>query len=279
MKNIHRALIAAAGALAIGVPVAAWAAGEYKKPEEYTWSFEGPFGTYDRGQLQRGFEVYRNVCAACHSMEHLDFRHLGMPGGPFDETGMDVAGYEGLYNVDPNQNEVIRAIARQYFVMDGPNEFGDMFEREARPSDGFPSPWENEQQGRAANGGAYPPDLSVITKARKGGPEYIRSLLLGYEYDQPEDLELRPGNYYNPYMSGQVIAMPPVLFEDGVVFEDGTAATVENQAADVAAFLAWAGEPHMEARKQMGLYVMLYLLLLCGLLYAAYKVLWARVKH
>ncbi len=279
MKNIHRALIAAAGVLAVGVPVAAWAAGEYKKPEEYTWSFEGPFGTFDQAQLQRGWVVYAQVCAACHSLEHLDFRHLGMDGGPFDQVQLPGEDYYTDFSADPNQNPVIRAIAAEYMIQDGPDEFGDMFERPGRPSDSIPSPWENEQQGRSANGGAYPPDLSVITKARYGGPEYIRSLLLGYDYEVPEDLEVRPGNYYNPYMSGQVIAMPPVLFEDGVVYEDGTAATVDQMAADVTAFLTWAGEPHMDARKSLGFIVMAYLLFLSILLYAAYKVLWSRVKH
>ncbi len=278
MKTLHRVLIAAAGVAVIG-SVAAWAAGGGKKPAEYEFSFEGPFGTFDRAQLQRGFTVYENVCAACHSLEHLDFRHLGMEGGPFDEQGMRVANMEELYSPDPNQNEVIRQIASRSMVEDGPDEYGDMFMREGRPSDDFQSPWENEAQGRAANGGAYPPDLSVITKARYGGPEYIRSLLMGYDYEAPEDLDIRPGNYYNPYMSGEVIAMPPVLYPDGVVYEDDTEATVEQMATDVAAFLHWASEPHLEARKRMGIAVMLYLLLLCGLLYAAYRTLWRNVKH
>jgi ubiquinol-cytochrome c reductase cytochrome c1 subunit len=279
MKTIHRILITATAAVAVGFPVAAWAAAKYKTPEEYTWSFEGPFGTYDRAQLQRGFTVYQQVCAACHGLEHLDFRHLGMAGGPFDQVQLPGEDYPTDFSSNPNENPVIRAIAAEYIVEDGPNEFGDMFERAGRPSDSFPYPFENEQQGRAANGGAYPPDLSVMVKARKGGPEYVRSLLLGYDYEIPADVEVRPGNYFNPYMSGQVIAMPPVLFEDGVFYEDGTPATVEQQAADITAFLAWAAEPHMEARKRMGLAVMIYLLLLCGLLYAAYRTLWSKVKH
>ncbi len=279
MKPMHRLLIAAAAAVAVVGPTVAWAAGYYKTPEEYTWSFEGPFGTYDRAQLQRGFHVYQMVCSTCHGLEHLSFRHMGMAGGPFDEVQLPGEDYPTDFSSDPNENPVIRAIAAEYIIEDGPNEFGDMFERAGRPSDGFPYPFENEQQGRAANGGAYPPDLSVIVKARKGGPEYIRSLLLGYDYEVPEDYDVRPGTYYNPYFPGGILAMPPILFEDGVEYADGTPATVEQQAADITAFLAWAAEPHMEARKRMGLAVMLYLLFLCGLLYAAYRTLWARVKH
>ena len=279
MKPMHRLLIGALGAVAVAIPAVAWAAGEYKKPEPYEWSFEGPFGTYDRAQLQRGFQVYQMVCSTCHGLEHLSFRHMGMPGGPFDMVQLPGEDYPTDFSDDPNENPVIRAIAAEYVVEDGPDEFGDMFERPGRPSDRFPYPFENEQQGRAANGGAYPPDLSIIVKARKGGPEYIRSLLLGYDYEVPEDYDVRPGTYYNPYFSGGILAMPPVLFEDGVEYADGTPATVEQQAADITAFLAWAAEPHMEVRKRMGLAVMLYLLLLCGLLYAAYRTLWSRVKH
>lgn len=280
MKNTHRFLIAAVGAIALAIPAAAWAAGKYKKPEEYTWSFEGPFGKYDQAQLQRGFQVYQMVCSSCHGLEHLSYRHLGMPGGPFDEVMLPGDEYPTDFSDNPNENPVIRAIAADAFpIEDGPNEFGDMFERPRRPSDPFAYPFPNEAAGRAANGGAYPPDLSVMVKARKGGPEYIRSLLLGYDYEVPEEYDVRPGTYYNPYFPGGILAMPPILFDDGVEYADGTPATMDQQAADVTAFLAWAAEPHMEARKSMGLAVMLYLLFLCGLLYAAYRVLWARIKH
>ncbi|XBQ15095.1 MAG: cytochrome c1 [Oceanicaulis sp.] len=268
MKNIHRLLLAVAGAAAIAAPVA-WAAGEYKKPREHTWEFEGPFGTFDRASMQRGFQIYQQVCSACHGLAQLDFRHLGSEGGPF---------YMEEYP-NPNDNPMVRAIAAEYMVEDGPDEWGDMFERPGRPSDDFPYPYENVQQGRAANGGAYPPDLSVITKARKGGPEYIYSLLLGYDYEVPADVEVRPGNYYNPYFPGGLLAMPPQLYPDLVVFEDGTEATPEQMAHDVVQFLTWAAEPHMEARKRMGLMVMIYLLILAGLLYASYRQVWSRVKH
>ena len=267
MKAMMRLLTAAA--LGLAVSTGAMAAGEYRKPEEHTWAFEGPFGTFDRAALQRGFQVYQQVCAACHGLQHLAIRHLGEEGGPFYDPEFP----------NPNDNPVIRAIAAEYFVEDGPDEFGDMFEREGRPSDRFPYPYANEQQGRAANGGAYPPDLSVIVKARKGGPEYIRSLLLGYDEEPPADLDVRPGSYYNPYMSGQIIAMPQILFEGSVEYADGTEATVEQMATDITAFLAWTAEPHMEARKRLGLVVMIYLTILAGLLWLSYKRIWARVEH
>lgn len=269
MKSIHRLLAAAFAVVALTAPSALAAAGDQKKPEEHEWSFEGPFGTFDQASLQRGFHVYEQVCSACHGMRQLDFRHLGSEGGPF---------YMDEYP-SPNNNPVVRAIAANATVEDGPDEYGDMFERPGRPSDDLPRPYANEQQARASNGGAYPPDLSVIIKARYGGAEYIRSLLLGYDEEAPEDLDLRPGQYYNPYMAGQVIAMPPQLWPDLVEYEDGTEATPEQMAHDVTAFLVWASEPHMEARKRMGLMVMIYLLILSGLLYAAYRQVWRNVKH
>jgi len=268
MKIIQRLLVAAVGVLALAVPTA-WAAGEYYKPNKHVWSWEGPFGTYDRGELQRGFLVYQQVCSACHGMEQLHLRNLGERGGPF---------YLAEYP-NANDNPIVRAIAAEYIVEDGPDEFGDMFERPGRPSDRFPYPYANQAQGRAANGGAYPPDFSVIVKARKQGPEYIRSLLLGYDYEPPDDLEVRPGNYYNPYFPGGLLAMAPQLQDDLIEYPDGAPATREQMAHDVVTFLAWASEPHMEARKRMGLMVMIYLLALAGLLYAAYRQVWSNVKH
>ncbi|MEO1040101.1 MAG: cytochrome c1 [Pseudomonadota bacterium] len=267
MKTMMRLLTAAM--LAAAASTGAMAAGDYKSPEPHTWSFEGPFGQFDRNAVQRGFQVYQEVCAACHGLQHLSIRHLGEEGGPFHSDDFP----------NPNDNPIIQAIAAEYIVMDGPDEFGDMFERPGRPADGFPYPYENQQQGRAANGGAYPPDLSVIVKARKGGPEYIRSLMLGYDYEVPTDLDVRPGNYYNPYKSGQIIAMPPQLQDDLIEYADGTPATKEQMAHDITAFLAWAAEPHMEARKRMGLMVMIYLLILAGLLWASYRQIWSRVSH
>lgn len=275
MKLSYRILAVAAASLAIATPVALGAA-KGKKPEDHEFSFEGPFGTYDRQQIQRGFQVYNNICSSCHGMEHLDYRHLGMEGGPFDEVRIN--GELRTWD-NPNDNEIVIQIAAEKIVMDGPDEYGEMFERPGRPTDSFVSPYANEAQGRAFNGGALPPDLSVITKARYGGAEYVRSLMLGYDYEVPDYVDLRPGQYYNPYMSGDVIAMPPQLYEGLVEYEDGTEATPEQMATDVAAFLAWAAEPHMEARKSLGLMVMIYLLILAGLLYASYRQIWSKVEH
>jgi len=273
MRTIKRLLIVAAVCLTAPMAIAA---GYQKHPEQHRWSFAGPFGTFDRGAMQRGFQVYQEVCAACHGLEHLAIRHLGQEGGPFRTAVIEG---ERVTFPDPNENPIVRAIAAQYIVEDGPDEFGDMFERPGRPSDRFPSPYANEQQARAANGGAYPPDLSVMVKARHDGANYVRSLLLGYDYEPPADLDILPGTYYNPYMSGEVIAMPP-QFQDGLVqYGDGTEATVEQMAEDLVTFLVWAADPHMEARKRLGLMVMIYLLILAGLLYAAYRQLWSNVKH
>jgi ubiquinol-cytochrome c reductase cytochrome c1 subunit len=267
MKLFHRLLIACVGAVAIASP--SLAAGEYKKPEDHTWQFEGPFGTFDRAAMQRGFQVYQEVCAACHGMRQLAFRHLGDPGAPFEMDG-----------VGPNDNPIVRAIAAQYIISDL-DDIGEAIERPGRPTDRFPDPFANPQQAAASNGGAVPPDLSVIIKARKQGPEYVRSLMLGYDYEQdPEHpVELRPGQYFNPYMSGQIIAMPPQLQDGLIEYADGTEATKEQMAHDLVSFLTWASEQHMEARKRMGLMVMIYLLILSGLLYAAYRQVWANVKH
>jgi ubiquinol-cytochrome c reductase cytochrome c1 subunit len=269
MKMIQRLLAAAVGALALTTPAALAAAGETHHPEEHDFSFEGPFGMFDRQQLQRGFLVYQQVCSACHSMNQLHIRNLGEEGGPF---------YSAEFP-NPNDNPVVRAIAAEYIVEDGPDEYGDMFERAGRPADKFPNPFANPQQAAASNGGAIPPDFSVIVKARHGGPEYIRSLMLGYDYEVPEDVHPRPGQYYNPYFPGGLLAMPPQLQDGLVEYADGTEATKEQMATDVAAFLAWASEPHMEVRKKMGLMVMIYLLVLAGLLYAAYRQVWSTVKH
>lgn len=268
MKTIHRLLIAAAGALVMAVPVAE----AQRSPEPHDFSFDGPFGTYDRAAVQRGFQVYMEVCAACHGMEHLRFRHLGDTGGPFEYV-------QGERYDNPNDNPVVRAIAAEYFILGDPDEYGDRNERARVPADPLPYPYDNVQQGRAANNGAYPPDLSVITKARYNGAEYVRSLMLGYGEEPPEHLDIRPGNYYNPYMYGEVIAMPPQLLEGIVTYEDGTEATPEQMAEDVAHFFAWASDPHMEARKSLGMMVMIYLVILCGLLFATYRQVWSKIDH
>lgn len=266
MKTLSRLLIAVM-ALSL-VPFAAHAAPDGKKPEEFTWSFEGPFGRFDQTQLQRGYLVFETVCSSCHQLDYMYFRNLGEQGGPF---------YDEAYP-NANDNPIVRSIAASYTIEDGPDEFGDMFERPGRPSDPYPHPFANPQQAASANGGAVPPNLSLIVKARTGGPEYIYSMLQGY-VDAPDDVEVRPGQYYNEYFPGGVMAMPNVLFDDLVQYPDGTEATVEQMSADVTAFLTWAGEPHMDKRKRLGLMVMIYLLVLCGILWVSYKQVWSRIKH
>lgn len=235
------------------------AAGDAKHPEAVDWSFNGLFGTYDRDSLRRGYKVYTEVCAACHSMEHLRFRNLSQPGGPeFSELE-------------------VKAIAADFTVEDGPDDYGDMFERPALPKDAFVKPFPNVQAARAANGGAHPPDLSLITKARSGGPDYIHALLTGYE-DPPSGMKMRDGLYYNPYMAGGKIAMAAPLLEDLIEYTDGTVASVEQMSYDVVTFLNWAAEPELEERKQTGFMVLIYLTVFAGLLFFSMRRIWAD-KH
>ena len=257
---------------------AAHAAGEASRsPGYYDWSFAGMFGTYDRAQLQRGFQVYYENCSACHALERIAFRNLMEPGGPeFPE-------------------EEVRAIAAGYFVMDGPDEFGEMFEREGRLSDRIPPPFPNQEAATAAMG-AYPPDLSLITKARapkrgfpnflidfftqyqEYGADYVVALLTGYE-DPPEQYADNPLSY-NPYfLAGDFIAMAPPLFDGMHAYADGTPETEEQYALDVAAFLMWTAEPHLEQRKEMGFRVMAFLLIFGSLVYFTKRKVWASVKH
>ena len=255
LKTILSAAVLAAGLTAL--PLApAEAAGDAKHPAAIDWSFNGLFGTYDRNALRRGYQVYVEVCAACHSMNQIAFRNLSQPGGPeFSEAE-------------------VKALAKQYIVEDGPDDYGDMFERDALPKDKFPSPYPNENAARAANGGAYPPDLSLITKARGGGPDYVHALLSGYE-DAPEGVELRAGLYYNPYMPGGKIAMPIPLMDELVEYSDGTEATVEQMSLDVTHFLNWAAEPELEQRKRTGFMVLIYLTIFAGLMYFSMRKIWA----
>ena len=220
------------------------------------WSFEGPFGRFDKAAMQRGFQVYKEVCASCHAVEHLTFRSL---------EGI------GLGETD------IKAIAAEYEVEDGPNEDGEMFTREGRPADKIPPPFANDQAARVSNNGALPPDLSLITKARPGGPDYLYAILIGYEEEPPEGVELGEGLSYNHYFKGFQIAMPPPLSEDVVEYIDGTDATVEQMAEDVTQFLMWAAEPKLEARKRLGIKTILFLILLSALFYASKRKIWAKV--
>lgn len=241
--------------VAVSSPLAVQAAGNVEHPKQVPWQFEGMFGSFDRQSIQRGFQVYKEVCAACHSMRQLAYRNLGDIG--FSEAE-------------------IKAIAAEYTVTDGPNDEGDMFERPAKPSDKFVPPFPNEKAARASNGGAYPPDLSLIVKARHDGANYVYSLLTGYS-DAPAHVEMMPGMYYNPYFPGGQIAMAPPLMEDRVTYMDGTQASLDQLSRDIVHFLHWAAEPEMEHRKHMGLRAMLFLVVFTLLFIWAKKRVWKRV--
>ena len=223
------------------------------------WSFKGLFGKFDRGSLQRGYQVYTEVCAACHSMKYLSYRNLGEKGGPeFSEAET-------------------KAIAASFEVTDGPNADGEMFERPAKLSDKFVMPYENVKAAQAANGGAYPPDMSVLIKARSGGADYIYSLLQGYD-DPPVGVTLDDGVYYNKYMYGNKIKMAGPLSEGIVEYSDGTEASVEQMSKDITTFLMWAAEPHLESRHQMGFKAIVYLIILTVLVYFSMKRIWSRIE-
>lgn len=252
--------LAVAAALALGIASPAFAA-EAPKPPAQSWGFEGLFGTYDRGALQRGYQVYKEVCAACHSMSQIRYRDLGVSAG-----GIGL-GYS---------EDEVKAIAAEYKVMDGPNDNGEMFERTARPADRLHSPFANEKAARSANNGAYPPDLSLIVEARKNGADYLYALLTGYK-DPPAGVKVNEGMHYNEWFAGHQIAMAAPLADDRVAYGDGTKATVSQMARDVTVFLAWASEPNLEQRKALGLKVILFLVILSGILYAAKRKVWADV--
>ena len=223
------------------------------------WSFKGIFGKFDRGSLQRGYQVYTEVCASCHSMKYLSYRNLAEKGGP-------------EFSI-----EQVKAIAASFEVTDGPNSDGEMFERPAKLSDKFVKPYENVKAAQAANGGAYPPDMSVLVKARGGGVNYIYSLLQGYE-EAPSGVILDDGVYYNKYMYGNKIKMSAPLSDGIVEYSDGTQASVQQMSKDVTTFLMWAAEPHLEARHQMGFKAIVYLIILTVLVYFSMKKIWSRVK-
>jgi ubiquinol-cytochrome c reductase cytochrome c1 subunit len=273
--------LAALGLAFVGGPASA--ASEPEEPKSVAWSFAGPFGKFDTAQVQRGYKVYREVCAACHSMDLMYFRNLGQKSGPF---------FDPEYP-NPTENPYVKALAKDIQVNDIDQETGDTIQRAATAADKFPSPFPNEAAARASNGGALPPDLSVIVKAREGGADYIYSILVGYE-TPPPGLKVAPGQYYNPYMAGDLaaywtgkghapkggfIAMPPPLADGKVTFEDGKASTVDQQAKDVSAFLAWASDPKQTERKQFGLGAMIYLLIFTALLWFSYKRVWRNVAH
>jgi ubiquinol-cytochrome c reductase cytochrome c1 subunit len=251
---------AVAAALAAGLvaaPQAARAQGhEIIHIPNTDFSFDGIFGTYDRASAQRGFQVYKEVCSACHSMRQLSYRHLTSIG------------------LTPAQ---VAALASQFQVQDGPNDNGEMFERPARASDRFRRPFANDAAARAANNGALPPDLSVMAKAREGGADYLHALLVGYE-EPPPGVTVANGMHYNKYFPGHQIAMAPPLNTDGqVTYADGTTATVNQMATDVSTFLAWAAEPELEQRRAMGVRMIIFLTILGGLVYAVKRKVWANL--
>jgi ubiquinol-cytochrome c reductase cytochrome c1 subunit len=250
-----------------------------KHPTYENWSFAGLFGQYDRAQLQRGYRVYKEVCASCHSMNLVKFRNLSEDGGPeFSE-------------------EQVKVLAAEYTISDAVDENGDPVERPREPKDPFPAPFPNENAARAANGGALPPDMSLIAKARavqrgfpwfvfdmfwpyqEQGPDYIHSLIVGYQ-DPPEGVVVPDGQYYNPYfINGTALAMAPPISDEQVEYTDGTPMTVDQYSRDVSAFLMWAAEPHLEARKELGFKAMIFLVVFGCLLGFVKRRIWADIPH
>jgi ubiquinol-cytochrome c reductase cytochrome b/c1 subunit len=276
-----RTFLALAAATAIALPMGAAAqehAHETPAPPMLSWSFAGPFGRYDQGQLQRGFKVYKEVCHACHAISMLRFRNLAEPGGPGFSSAQAAA------------------VASEYKIKDGPNDQGEMFERDGRLADALPWNFANDAAARAALGGVLPPDMSVIAKARtyergfpwflidlitqyqEQGPDYIAALMMGYA-EKPADFTLpSPTMHYNTYFPGHAIGMPPPLSNDQVTYDDGAPQTVEQYAKDVAAFLMWVAEPHLTERKRIGFQVMIFLIIFAGLLYFTKKKVWKAVE-
>ncbi|HST92090.1 MAG TPA: cytochrome c1 [Brevundimonas sp.] len=276
-------LIAAAAGLAFGGTQAVAAEGGAHALRDGGFSFEGPFGAFHQGQLQRGYKVYREVCASCHSMNLMHFRTLAEPGGPFYDE----------HQVNAAENRFVKVLAAEAQIADIDTETGEAMMRDGVPADRFPNPYPNATAAAAANGGAAPPDLSVMAKARHGGANYIYSLLMGYTAP-PAGLEIRPGQYYNEYMAGDLtpfmpdgahvppggfIAMPDPLRAGQVTYDDGSVASKDQMAKDVAAYIAWASDPRQVQRKQTGVGVLIFLLLFAGVTYLSYRRIWKGVAH
>lgn len=259
--------IAFAGLVAVSTAAMAQSAdlSQPLPPTTQSWSWEGPFGTYDREQLQRGFQVYKEVCSACHSLNLVSFHDLSYENGG---TGMF-------------SDAQVKAIAASYKVPAGPNDKGETTDdkgnplmRPGTPADHFPPPFPNEEAARTANGGALPPDQSLLVKARDGGADYVYSIVMGDGDKSPAGFKVPDGKYYDPYFPGRNISMPPPLSDNAVTYSDGTKATKDQEAKDVTAFLAWASSPKLEQRHQLGFAVMLFMFLLSGLLYLSYRKVW-----
>jgi ubiquinol-cytochrome c reductase cytochrome c1 subunit len=280
---LRKGLALAALGLAL-VGGSALAATTHEEPKDVHWSFEGPLGKFDKAQLQRGYKVYHEVCSACHAMNLVSYRNLGQKGGPF---------YDAKYP-NPNDNPYVKALSAEAVIKDIDSETGDPVTRPGTSADHFPAPFPNEPAARASNGGALPPDLSVLAKAREGGPAYIYSILTGFTAP-PHGMTVPVGKFYNPYMPGDMssfwsgpkgkipeggfIAMPPPLQDGKVTFDDGSPNKVSDEAKDVSAFLMWAAEPKMEERKQFGLGAMIYLLLFSVILWFSYRKIWKKIGH
>ena len=256
MGKVRNGILCAVLGLGLAAAGALWspAARAAEAVPSQSWSFGGPFGTFDRGALQRGLQVYREVCAGCHALKYVAFRNLADLG--FDE-------------------QQIKDFAAEATIIDGPDDDGEMFERDGRPSDYFPAPFANEKAAAASNNGAIPPDLSLMAKARVGGPDYLYALLTGYEEEPPEGVEVLEGLNYNHFFPGNQIAMAPPLFDEAVEYADGTEAGLDQMARDVTTFLMWTAEPKLEVRKQTGVKVVLFLIILTGMLYAVKRKIWA----
>ena len=229
--------------------------GAFLAPEKHDWKHEGILGKFDFQSIQRGMHVYKDVCSACHGLSLVYFRNLSEIGFSDDQ---------------------VKSFASEYQIGDGPNEDGEMFDRPGIPSDHFPSPYPNSAAAKAANGGAMPPDLSLIIKARKDGANYVRSLLLGYT-SPPRGVEISEGSYYNKYFPAGSISMAPPLSEGMITYDDGTESTVEQMAEDVVNFLQWAAEPEMERRKSFGMKAVLFTLMLTLLFIIAKNRVWKRL--
>lgn len=253
MQSLRLSLLLAA----LVLPGMALASSGAKHPEPIDWEFDGVLGKFDKPSVQRGLQVYKEVCAACHGLKRVAFRQLTDIG--FSEAEA-------------------KALAAEYTITDGPNDEGEMFDRPGRPSDKFPSPYANDNAARSMNNGALPPDLSLIIKARPDGANYLHALLTGYE-DAPHDIVVPEGAYYNAYFPGGIIKMPPPISDEQVSYQDETKATKDQIARDVVSFLAWAAEPEMEARKRMGIKVILFLGIMTAFFYISKKRIWSNLDH
>ncbi len=283
--SVFKTTAFAGGLLLAAIAGTAFAAGSNDYAKYYDmkhphWHFKGMTGTYDRAAVQRGYQVYREVCASCHTLKHLSFRHLGDKGGPY---------YDEAYP-NPNDNPYVKAFAADWIVADIDAETGDAIDRPATPADYFPPIYANDAAARGSNGGALPPDLSVMVSARTDGANYVYNLLMAYDAKMPEGMKMSSGTYFNPVMEGGAIAMAPPLtdglLEYAPIMDPKTGesvpaveATVDQMALDVTEFLAWSSDPKMEVRKQTGLATMLYLLILSILLWVSYQRVWKNVKH